>query len=67
LVLVCSLCGVSKIRKIIFLPAGVYAIIGTIGMMAILAVGFSAMTKTILALTPKTYEELSVDGKAEYA
>ena len=47
--------------------AGVYAIIGTIGMMAILAVGFSAMTKTILALTPKTYEDLSVEEKTEYA
>lgn len=47
--------------------AGVYAIIGTVGMMAILAVGFSAMTKTILALTPKTYEFLSVEEKAEYA
>ncbi|OHB79575.1 MAG: hypothetical protein A2Z25_01990 [Planctomycetes bacterium RBG_16_55_9] len=47
--------------------AGVYAIIGTVGMMAILAVGFSAMTKTILALTPKAYEDLSVEQRAEYA
>jgi solute:Na+ symporter, SSS family len=47
--------------------AGVYAVIGTIGMMAILAVGFSAMTKTISALTPKAYNDLSVQEKAEYA
>jgi SSS family solute:Na+ symporter len=47
--------------------ASVYAIIGTVGMMAILAVGFSAMTKTILALTPKAYEELSAEQRAEYA
>lgn len=47
--------------------AGVYAVIGTIGMMAILAVGFSAMTKTIMAMTPKSYESLSVEQKAEYA
>src|SRR3972149_3833859 len=47
--------------------AGVYAIIGTIGMMAILAVGFSAMTKTIMAMVPKNYEILSPEEKAEYA
>jgi SSS family solute:Na+ symporter len=47
--------------------AGVCAVIGTVGMMAILAVGFIAMTKTILASTPKTYEELSTEERAEYA
>lgn len=47
--------------------AGVYAVIGTIGMMAILAVGFSAMTKTVMAITAKSYESLSVQEKAEYA
>ncbi len=46
--------------------AGVYSIIGTIGMMAILSVGFSAMTKTIVALTPKPAEAWSVAEQAEY-
>lgn len=46
--------------------AGVYAIIGTIGMMAILSVGFSAVTKTVAALTPKDIHELTVEEKAEY-
>lgn len=47
--------------------AGVYAVIGTIGLMAILAVGFSAMTKTIMALTPKAYEDLSAAERKELA
>jgi SSS family solute:Na+ symporter len=46
--------------------AGLYAIIGTIGMMTILAVGFSAMTKTIVALTPKTIEQHTAAEQAEY-
>ena len=46
--------------------AGLYAIIGTIGMMTILAVGFSAMTKTIVALTPKDVAQYSTVEKAEY-
>ena len=31
----------------------VYSLIGSVGMMAFIALGFSAMTKTILAITPK--------------
>ncbi|NOX65706.1 MAG: sodium:solute symporter family protein [Chlorobi bacterium] len=46
--------------------AGVYAIIGTIGMMAILSVGFSAVTKTVAALTPKEISQFTVEEKAEY-
>lgn len=46
--------------------AGVYAVIGTIGLMAIVSVGFSAMTKTVVALTPKPYEALSQEQQAEY-
>jgi len=46
--------------------AGVYAIIGTIGMMAILSVGFSAVTKTVAALTPKEVHDLTFEEKAEY-
>ena len=32
---------------------GVYSLIGSIGMMAFIALGFSAMTKTIVAITPR--------------
>ena len=39
--------------------AGVYAVIGSFGMMTIISVGFAAMTKTIIALTPKSLEELT--------
>lgn len=46
--------------------AGVYAVIGTIGMMAILSVGFSAVTKTVAALTPKDAHELTFDEKTEF-
>ena len=45
--------------------AGVYAVIGTIGLMAIVSVGFSAMTKTVVALTPKPYEALSQEQQAD--
>lgn len=48
------------------LMAGVYAIIGSIGMMTIISVGFAAMTKTVVALTPKSVQQLSVREKAEY-
>lgn len=47
--------------------AGVYAVIGAVGMMTIISVGFSAMTKTVVALTPKTVEQLSIEERAEYA
>ena len=47
--------------------AGLYAIIGVIGMMTIISVGFAAMTKTVVALTPKTVEQHSVAEKAEFA
>ena len=46
--------------------AGIYAVIGTIGMMAILSVGFSAVTKTVAALTPKEVTEFTIEEKAEY-
>ena len=41
--------------------ASVYAVIGTIGMMAILSVGFSAVTKTVAALTPKEVQEFTIE------
>lgn len=46
--------------------AGVYAVIGSIGMMTIISVGFAAMTKTVVALTPKSVEQYTVEEKAEY-
>ncbi|MBN2180297.1 MAG: sodium:solute symporter family protein [Sedimentisphaerales bacterium] len=46
--------------------AGVYAVIGSIGMMTIISVGFAAMTKTIVALTPKPLEALTADERLEY-
>ena len=47
--------------------AGLYAAIGSIGMMTIISVGFAAMTKTVVALTPKTIERYTVQEQAEYA
>jgi SSS family solute:Na+ symporter len=46
--------------------AGLYAVIGAIGMMTILAVGFSAMTQTIVALTPKDVAQYTAAEQAEY-
>tara|TARA_B100001123_G_scaffold414156_1_gene513271 strand:- start:722 stop:2851 length:2130 start_codon:yes stop_codon:yes gene_type:complete len=46
--------------------AMLYAVLGSIGLMAIVALGFSAMGKTVLGLTPKPLAELSIEEKAEY-
>jgi SSS family solute:Na+ symporter len=46
--------------------AGLYAVIGSIGMMTIISVGFAAMTKTVVALTPKAVEQFTVQEQAEY-
>ncbi len=46
--------------------AGIYAVIGSIGMMTIISVGFSAMTKTVVALTPKSVEQYTIEEAAEY-
>jgi len=46
--------------------AGLYAVIGSIGMMTIISVGFAAMTKTVVALTPKTAVQYTVEETAEY-
>jgi SSS family solute:Na+ symporter len=46
--------------------AATYAIIGAIGMMGLLSVGYTAMNKTILATTPKPVEQYSAAEKAEY-
>ena len=44
----------------------VYSLIGSVGMMAFIALGFSAMTKTILAITPKPAAEYTQNQQAEY-
>lgn len=44
----------------------VYSLIGSIGMMAFIALGFSAMTKTILAITPKAAAEYTQSDRRQY-
>jgi len=44
----------------------VYAVVGTLTLMALLSAGFSAMTKTILAMTPKPIEQYSVQEKQKH-
>jgi SSS family solute:Na+ symporter len=46
--------------------AGAYAVIGSIGMMTIISVGFAAMTKTVVALTPKSIDVLTIAEQTEY-
>ena len=47
--------------------AMVYALIGSIGMMGGIAIGIEAMSKTVIALTPKTADELSETEREEVA
>ncbi|MDA3881453.1 MAG: sodium:solute symporter family protein [Prolixibacteraceae bacterium] len=46
--------------------AATYAIVAAIGMMGLLSVGYTAMNKTIMAITPKTVEDFNVEEKKEY-
>jgi solute:Na+ symporter, SSS family len=46
--------------------AAIYAVLGSIVVMAYLSVGFSAMSKTVLALTPKPFGQLTTEELAEY-
>ncbi len=46
--------------------AATYALIGTIGMMGLLSVGYTAMNKTVLAITPKPVELYDASEKAEH-
>jgi Na+/proline symporter len=46
--------------------AATYAIVATIGMMGLLSVGYTAMSKTILATTPKQVSEFSVEEQKGY-
>lgn len=46
--------------------AATYALVATVGMMGLLSVGYTAMNKTVLAITPKPVSELNVEERAEY-
>lgn len=46
--------------------AGMYAFVWVFGFMIMLSLGFNAMSKTIQALTPKSYEALSNSEKEAY-
>lgn len=46
--------------------AATYAIIGAIGMMGLISVGYVAMNKTILAITPKSEIQFTPEEKKEY-
>ncbi|MBN2181639.1 MAG: sodium:solute symporter family protein [Sedimentisphaerales bacterium] len=46
--------------------AGLYALIQAVGFMMMLSLGFSAMSKTVMALTPKSVEQYNAAELAEY-
>ncbi len=46
--------------------AATYALVASVGMMGLLSVGYTAMSKTILAITPKQVSEFSVEEQKEY-
>lgn len=46
--------------------AATYAIIGTIGMMGLLSVGYKAMNQSIIAMTPKEVTKYTVEEREEY-
>ena len=45
---------------------GTYAIVSCVSFMVMISLGFNAMGKTIVALTPKSVEQLTVIERAEY-
>lgn len=47
--------------------AATYALVATVGMMGLLSVGFTAMSRTIMAITPKTTAEFTAAEQREYA
>ncbi len=48
------------------LMGGTYAIVATVGMMGLLSVGYTAMNKTIMAITPKEIHDFTPVEKVEY-
>lgn len=47
--------------------AATYAIVAAVGMMGLLSVGFTAMSRTIMAITPKEVHQFTAAEKQEYA
>lgn len=47
--------------------AATYALVAAVGMMGLLSVGYTAMSKTILAITPKQVSEFSIKEQKEYS
>jgi solute:Na+ symporter, SSS family len=47
--------------------AATYALVGAVGMMGLLSVGYTAMSKTILAITPKQASEFTLKEQREYS
>lgn len=45
---------------------GVYSIMASISMMLLVTVGFIGMTKTVMVMTPKTFEQFTKEEKLEY-
>jgi Na+/proline symporter len=46
--------------------AATYAIIAAVGMMGLISVGYTAMSKTVLAITPKQTSDFTVSEQKEY-
>jgi len=46
--------------------AATYALVASIGMMGLVSLGYSAMSKTIVAITPKTVAEFTQEEEKEY-
>jgi solute:Na+ symporter, SSS family len=46
--------------------AATYAVVAAVGMMGLLSVGFTAMSRTIMAITPKQVSEFGADEKRQY-
>lgn len=47
--------------------AATYALVGAIGMMGLVSVGYTAMNRTIMAITPKLEKDFTLEEKQEYA
>jgi len=48
------------------LLGGVYSLLGGFSLMILLSVGFIGVTKTVMIMTPKSVQELTVSEKSEY-
>jgi SSS family solute:Na+ symporter len=46
--------------------AATYAIVAAVGMMGLISVGYTAMSKTVLAITPKQTADFTIDEQKEY-